>query len=254
MPEVNVKGTTIHFIEKRGAGNLRVLLIHGSGGNAGAWEKVMDGLGEFYTCAVDLPEHGSSKGEGRATIPEYSEFIRDFCDALGWERVVLGGHSLGGGIVLDFAVRFGQRIKAALLIGTGARLKVLPAALDLLRKMASGEIPAKFEPWAFSEKASPEILAEGEKEWAKTSAKVRYSDMSACDRFDIMAELGEVRCPTLVVCGREDRLTPIKYSEFLRNRIAGSRMEIIEGAAHMPMLENPKALSSVLGKFLKTLA
>jgi len=151
-------------------------------------------------------------------------------------------------------VRFPARLKAALLIGTGARLKVLPAALELLKKMAEGEIPSKFESWAFSEKAAPEVLAEGEKEWAKTSSKVRYYDMFACDQFDIMGEIEKVKCPALIACGREDRLTPLKYSEFLNSRIPGSRLEIIEGAAHMPMLENPGALSSVLREFLKTLS
>jgi pimeloyl-ACP methyl ester carboxylesterase len=253
MPELDVKGTKIHYLEKKGAGSLRVLFIHGSGGNAFGWEKVMGGLEGFHTCAIDLPGHGESKGEGKKSIPEYTEFIRDFCDALGWEDVILGGHSLGGGIVLDFAVRFPARLKAALLIGTGARLRVLPAALDLLKKMAEGEIPSKFEPWAFSEKAAPEVLAEGEKEWAKTSSKVRYYDMFACDQFDIMGEIEKVKCPALIACGREDRLTPLKYSEFLKSRIPGSRLEIIEGAAHMPMLENPKALSSVLRDFLITL-
>ena len=252
MPEASVKGTQIHFLEKKGTSSFPVLFIHGSGGNAFAWEKVMDGLDGFHVIAIDLPGHGQSKGEGKRTIPEYTEFIRDFCDARGIGEVVLGGHSLGGGIVLDFALRFPGRLKAALLMGTGARLKVVPAALDLLKKMAEGSIPPKFEPWAFSEKATPEVLAEGEREWAKTSSKVRYYDMMACDHFDVMGELGKIKCPSLIVCGREDRLTPVKYSEFLRSKIAGSRMEIIEGAAHMPMLETPGALSSVLANFLKT--
>jgi len=254
MPEVRVKGTQIHFLEKKGASPIRILFIHGSGGNASGWKKVMDGLDGFHTLAVDLPGHGESKGEGKRSIQEYTEFVRDFCDALGLEEIVLGGHSLGGGIVLDFAVRFPSRMKAALLIGTGARLRVLPAALDLLKKMAGGEIPPKFEPWAFSEKAAPEVLEEGEKEWAKTSPKVRYYDMLAGDQFDIMGEMGKIKCPSLIVCGREDRLTPIKYSEFLKNKISGSRMEIVEEAAHMPMIENPKALSSTLSEFLKTLS
>ena len=59
MPEVNVKGTQIHFLEKKGASSFRVLFIHGSGGNAFGWEKVMDGLAAFHTLAVDLPGHGA---------------------------------------------------------------------------------------------------------------------------------------------------------------------------------------------------
>jgi len=254
MPEVNVRGTKIHFLEKKGAGGFGTLFIHGSGGNADGWKRVMDGLDGVHTLAVDLPGHGGSNGEWKTTIPEYSEFINDFCEALGLEKIVLGGHSLGGGIVLDFAVRFPSKLKAALLIGTGARLRVFPESLVLLKKMAEGEIPSKFEPWAFSKKATPEVLREGEEEWAKTSPKVRYYDMLACDQFDIMGELDKIKCPSLIVCGREDRLTPIKYSEFLKSKIAGSRMEIVEGAAHMPMIENPKDLSSAVAEFLRTLS
>ena len=254
MPEADVKGTKIHFLEKKGASRFQVLFIHGSGGNAEGWRKVIDGLDDFHTLAVDLPGHGGSKGEGKTSIPEYSEFVKDFCDTLGFKEIVLGGHSLGGGVVLDFAVRFPLRLKAALLIGTGARLRVFPEALNLLKKMAEGEIPPRFEPWAFSQKATPEVLREGEREWARTSPKVRYYDMLACDQFDIMGELGKIKCPSIIVCGREDRLTPIKYSEFLNRKIVGSRLEIVEGAAHMPMLENPEALSSVLSEFLRTLS
>lgn len=254
MPEVRVQKTRIHFLEKAGPSPFKVVFVHGSGGNAYLWERVMEGLAEFHSLAVDLPGHGGSAGEGRRNIPEYTKFIGDFFDALNLKNAVLGGHSLGGGIVLDFAVRFPGRLKAALLIGTGGRLRVLPSALELMRKMAEGEIPSAFEPWGFSEKAPPDALAQGEKEWAKTSAKARYLDLLACDQFDIMGDLDKIRIPALILCGREDRLTPIKYSEFLKSGIAGSRIEIIEGAGHMVMLENPKRLSAALKKFLRNLS
>jgi pimeloyl-ACP methyl ester carboxylesterase len=121
------------------------------------------------------------------------------------------------------------------------------------RKMAFGEIPAKFFPWGFAEKTSPEIIAEGEREWAKTGSKVRYYDFLACDQFDIMGGLEKIRLPTLILCGREDRLTPVKYSEFLNKKISGSRMEIIEGAGHMVMLEAPRALCGTVLNFLDSL-
>ncbi len=253
MPQVTVKGTQIHFLERKGSNIFPIVFIPGSGGSAGIWKKVMEELDGFHSIAIDLPGHGESAGEEKRSIPEYSRFINDFCDTLRIEKFVLGGHSLGGGVALEYAIRNPQRLKAILLIGTGARLRVLPAALDFLKKMAGGEIPARFEPWAFSDKASSEVLAEGEKEWAKTSSRVRYYDMLACDQFDVMAEVEKIVSPALIVCGREDRLTPIKYSEFLKGRITGSKMEVIDNAAHMPMLENPKALGLAISNFLKSL-
>lgn len=254
MPEMLVKGTKINYLETRAKSTGRrppIVFIHGSGGNAGLWQKVMDGLSGQYRCfAVDLPGHAASQGEGMKSIREYCFFMKSFLDALGLESVVLGGHSMGGGIVQDFALQYPRKLKALLLIGTGARLRVLPEALEMNRKMASGEIPPKFYPCGFAEKASPEILSEGEREWAKTGSKVRYYDFLACDQFDIMGEMEKIRLPALILCGREDHLTPVKYSEFLNKKMAGSRLEVVEGAGHMVMLEAPQAVCGAILGFL----
>jgi pimeloyl-ACP methyl ester carboxylesterase len=257
MPEVMVSGTKIHYLEskcKKFGKKWPIVFIHGSGGNAGPWQKVMNGLADEYTSlAVDLPGHGGSPGEGMKSIREYSRFMKDFLDALGLEAVILGGHSMGGAIVQDFSLRYPRNVRALLLIGTGARLRVLPEALEMNRQMAFGEISSKFYPWSFAEKASPKIIAEGEREWAKTGARVRYYDFLACDQFDITGEMEKIRLPVLIVCGKEDRLTPVKYAEFLNKKIAGSRMEIIEGAGHMVMLEAPRALCGPVLNFLDSL-
>ncbi|MBI5969309.1 MAG: alpha/beta hydrolase [Deltaproteobacteria bacterium] len=257
MPEVMVKGTKIHFLEKKAQApdpKGKVVFIHGSGGNAGLWQRVMDGLaGEYHLLALDLPGHGRSEGLGMKRVSEYRDFLKDFLNALGLERIVLGGHSLGGAVVQDFTIYYPATLRAILLIGTGARLRVLPEALEVTRQMAEGKIEPRFDPWGFSAKASPEVLAAGEGEWAKTSPRVRYHDLMACDQFDIMKEIEKIRLPALMVCGREDRLTPIKYSEFLNSKIPDSKMEIIEGAGHMLMLEAPEALSGAILSFLRSL-
>lgn len=254
MPEVVLKGTKTHYIKTNAKipnEGGKALFIHGSGGNAFMWHKVMEGLtDESESLAVSLPGHGESLGEGMKRISEYRDFLKDFLDALKLNNVVLAGHSLGGAIVLDFALHYPKKLKAIILIGTGARLRVLPEALEILRKMADGQIEPKFEPWAFADNAAPEVLAEGEREWARTSSRVRYHDMAACDKFDIMEGVGKISLPALIVCGRQDRLTPVKYSEFLNKKIAGSKMEIIEGSGHMTMLETPGELSRAISNFL----
>lgn len=257
MPEVVVKGTKVHYLEKKSGTSIpdtKVVLIHGSGGNANLWREVMDGLADGYdSLAVDLPGHGKSQGLGMKSIPEYREFLKDFFGVLGMEKIVLGGHSLGGGIVQDFALKYPEKLRALLLIGTGARLRVLPEALERMRQMAEGKIELRFDPWGFGPGVTPEVLSEAEREWAKTSPRVRYQDMVACDQFDVMKEVEKIRLPALMVCGREDRLTPIKYSEYLRGKISGSKMEIVEGAGHMVMLEAPDALSKAVLAFLRSL-
>jgi pimeloyl-ACP methyl ester carboxylesterase len=254
MAQVLVRGTEIHYLDmksQRPAADFPVIFIHGSGGNASLWQKVMEGLAKDYrSIAVDLPGHGSSGGDGFKIVSDYGDFVNEFLEALGFNIAVLGGHSLGGAVVQDVALRYPQKLKALLLIGTGARLRVLPEALESMRKMASGEIQPQFYPWGFSEKASPEVIAEGEREWAKTGSLVRYHDFLACDKFDQIGEVEKIRLPSLIACGKEDRLTPVKYSQFLNQKLPGSRMELIDGAGHLVMLENPQALSRAILSFL----
>jgi pimeloyl-ACP methyl ester carboxylesterase len=257
MPEVWVKGTKIHYQELKPGKSARswpIVLIHGSGGNSGLWKKVLEELSaEYRSLALDLPGHGLSPGDGLRSVPEAGDFVEEFLDALGLKNVVLGGHSFGGAVVQYMALHHARNLKALLLIGTGARLRVLPEALEMARKMAFGEIPPQFHPWGFAEKASPEIIAEGEKEWAKTGSLARYNDFVSCDQFDIIGEVEKIRLPALIACGREDRLTPVKYSEFLNQKIRGSRMEVIDGAGHLVMLENPRGLSQAILRFLRGL-
>ncbi len=254
MPEISVRGTKIHYLRtssKAGESRSGILLIHGSGGNAEMWQKVIAGLEGRYEClAVDLPGHGGSEGSGSTRIDDYCAFLKDFLSVLGKKEIILGGHSMGGGIAQEFALEYPGAVRALLLIGTGGRLRVLPAALEMLRQMARGEIPPRFDPWGFAEKASKEVIAEGERQWAKTNSQVRYQDMLACDQFDVLSRLEQIRIPALILCGEEDRLTPLKYSEFLQKKIPGATMETIPGAGHMVMLEKPGELSQAILQFL----
>ncbi len=257
MAELTVRGMKIHYLEvpaKRPAKEWPIVFIHGSGGNAGLWRKLMEETAEEYSSlAIDLPGHGASPGEPLKSVAESGDFVKDFLAARGLKKVILGGHSFGGAVVQTMALRHAEYLKALLLIGTGARLRVLPEALEMMRQMAFGEMPPKFHPWGFAEHASPEIIAEGEREWAKTGSLARYYDFLSCDQFDIIAEVGKIGLPALIACGQEDRLTPVKYSQFLNQKIAGSKVEVIEEAGHLVMLEKPRALGQAILRFLRSL-
>ena len=76
---------------------------------------------------------------------------------------------------------------------------------------------------------------------------------SACDRFDLMKEVEKIDLPTLVVCGEEDQLTPVLYSQFLHHRIKHSKMEVLPNAGHMVMMESPQAFNEKIREFIKGL-
>ncbi|MBF6592376.1 MAG: alpha/beta hydrolase, partial [Ktedonobacterales bacterium] len=85
---------------------------------------------------------------------------------------------------------------------------------------------------------------------APTAAGMLFRDLSACDAFDMMAELGHIVQPTLIVVGEEDRLTPPKYAAFLRDHLERAQLTVVPGAGHYVMLEAPDAVADALRTWL----
>lgn len=224
-----------------------VVYVHGAGGTHHVWRHQLGlDVPGFYQVAVELPGHGRSAGHGCTTIGEYRDFLRDFIAAAGLGRVVLAGHSMGGAIAMDFALNYPELLRGLVLVGTGARLRVAPFVLEMVQK---GEAQALAR-YAYAPGTDPALVAEAEEEFGLTPAGVRYNDFLACDRFDVMGRLGEIRTPTLILCGEEDVLTPVKYSRYLEANIPGARLVTIPAAGHMVMWEQPGAVNRALAEFL----
>jgi len=225
-----------------------LLFIHGAGGSHELWEYQ---LGFFdHAIAVDLPGH--DVGAGRNTIDEYVEEVKRFCDENSLRNIVMIGHSMGGGIAQKFAIDYQEYLKAIVLVCTGAKLRVAPQIFAAAKNHAQAiELIIEL---AFSNKAPSETRKRAAKEMMKIRPEVIYDDFEACDKFDVMSRLKEIKLPTLIICGLEDRVTPVKYSEYLKNNIPNSRLEIIANAGHMVMLEKPEELNERLETFIKELA
>lgn len=84
-----------------------------------------------------------------------------------------------------------------------------------------------------------------------TDPLIYLNDLKSCDRFDIRDNLHRISKPTLIICGSEDSLTPVKYSRFLEENLPQSRLEIINGAGHMVMLEKPEAVNRAIINFFE---
>lgn len=253
MPFVSVNGRAIHYTSAPVRGPARapaVLFLHGAGGTQENWRFQMRYLGpKWYTVAVDLPGHGGSQGEGSCSVAEYRDFAWEFLDALALSRVVLVGHSMGGGIAQSFALAYPDRLAALVLVGTGARLRVHPDIFAAIHKSVE-EAARLISGWAFSSDALPATVAQGAEVFARNREAVLEGDFMACDAFDLTGEIAAIRAPTLVLCGGEDRLTPVKYARFLQQRIPGATLDIVPGAGHMVMLEKPADVNRSLTAFL----
>jgi len=225
-----------------------LLFIHGAGGSRKVWEYQM----KFFDNAIAIDLAGHDVGVGKTTIDEYVEEVKRFCDEKSLRNIMMIGNSMGGAIVQKFALDHPEYLKAIVLVCTGAKLRVTTIVFDAIKKNYSQAIELITE-FAFSHKAPSEIKKRAAEEMMKISAEVIYGDFEACDKFNIMNRLKEIKLPTIIICGLEDQLTPVKYSEYLKDNIPNSRLEIVADAGHMVMLEKPAEFNEKLEKFIKEL-
>jgi pimeloyl-ACP methyl ester carboxylesterase len=235
-------------------GRRTLVFVHGSGGDRLLWNYQRQFFQKSYNLVlVDLPGHGEAGGAGEDSIEAYAAHLLHLLQSLPAEKSCLFGHSLGGAIVQLFSLRYPQHVEALGLIGTGARLRVLPAVLTNIQERFP-EAVRLMSDYAFSRETSTDLVQRGMETIRKTGATILYGDLTACDQFDIMDRVGEISVPTLVVCGRDDLLTPPKYAQYLVDRIRNARLEIVEGAGHMVMIEQPEEFNQRVEAFLEGLA
>lgn len=231
-----------------------VVLIHGAGSHHLYWPPQVRRLHDQRIFAVDLPGHGKSAGLGHQTVEDYGGEITEFLKALKLNAAILVGHSMGGAVALQVALHSPKRVLGLGLLGCGAKLRVNPTLLH------SASAPATFAEairlvtdLSFSPEASPRLKEQAGQRMAETRPSVLYGDFLACDAFDVTDRLSKVSAPTLILCGAEDKMTPVKNSEFLQENIPGAQMEILPGAGHMLMLEQPDRVAVLLADFLNSI-
>ncbi len=253
MPYITVDGQRLFYL-RRGAAHhgASLLLLHGAGGHALLWAPVMAHIPRATSIALDLPGHGHSAAPSRTSIGGYSEAVLAAADALGLDDLVLAGHSMGGAIALDVALRAPGRLRALVLMSVTARLFVAPALLAQLV-----EDPARARQWIVDTGYGPATQAQarqaGARQLAQVAPGVLHGDFVACSVYDARARLGEVRCPALVLYGSEDRLTLPRYVRALQEGLPRASLEEVPGAGHMLPLERPEAVGEAISRYLATL-
>jgi pimeloyl-ACP methyl ester carboxylesterase len=252
---LKINGREIQIERSEGAPSPKepgIFFIHGAGGDPSAWRIQADHFGsQRHVYRMALPGHDGSQGPGEREISAYAKWVRDVLEAMGPEKShVIAGHSMGGAIVLELALDPPSQMRGAVVVGSGAKLAVLPDIFHMLENDPSAFFQFIIEN-AFAE-STPEDIREPVVEAMRScSASVILDDFIACDRFDIRHKLQEIQLPTLIVCGEEDRLTPVKYSEYLLEHIPDSRMRVISKAGHMVMAEQPGPLNQAIEKFIR---
>ncbi len=232
---------------------LTLLFIHGSGESSVLWDAQVRSLaGNFNTVALDLPGHGDSDGPGLDTIAGYTAAVTAFVTDAGIPNLVPCGLSIGGAIAQQMLLDHPARLQAGILVSTGARLKVMPQIFEAIEKDYE-QFMAMSRMFAASAKTPPAMLEALMQDTARCDPRVTVGDFKACDRFDVMARLGEIALPVLIISAEDDQLTPSKYSDFMEKSIPGAVRCRIEDAGHVVPVEKPEAVSLAIKDFLGAL-
>jgi pimeloyl-ACP methyl ester carboxylesterase len=157
---------------------------------------------------------------------------------------------MGGAIAQQFALQSPQKLSGLILVGTGVRLRVHPTILEATSDPTrSEEAVDMIIDWSFSESAPERLVELAHRRMLEVDLNVIHDDFVACNNFDVMERVSEIKLPALVICGESDRLTPMKYSQFLIDQLGRASLERVPEAGHMVMLEKPELVAEAIAKF-----
>ncbi len=249
MPFHIINGKQL-FYDIQGHGT-PILMIHGSMSTHRVWDRQLVLAKKYGLLFLDLPGHGQSEPfEGDITVQRFAGVVAQLIQEVDQKGVFVMGHSLGGAIALQLALDHASLLGGLVLVGTGAKLGVLPAILEGLRIDYRSGIELATGQMAFAKGADPALVERSKEECLQCPQEVGYTDFVACNNFDVRDRLGEIKLPSLVVVGDEDKLTPVKWSQYLTDHLLNAELTIIEHAGHMVMLEQPEKLNQAIDAFL----
>ncbi len=259
MP-ARVAGTELHH-DVRGEGPT-LLFLHAFPLDLTMWDAPAEALAPLYRVVrFDCRGFGRTPpGDGLLTMERIADDAVALLDHLGLSRAVVVGCSMGGYAALALVRRHPERLRGLVLVDTRAEADTAEAR-QLRARLAErvrleGAAVARdvFLPrllGATTQRERPELVARVEQQILATSPRgIVDGLMGLSARADSTPALAQVRVPTLVVCGEEDLLTPPEDARRLARGIAGSRLEVLPGAGHLPSLEAPEAFTRALKSFL----
>src|SRR5918992_2035532 len=254
-----------------------LLLLHGIANSSETWERVAPLLGERFTViAPDLLGHGASASPpGDYSLGAHASGARDVVTALGHDRVTVVGHSLGGGIAMQFAYQFPERCERLVLVSSGGlgrevhlllRAAALPGADYVLPLLTSAHLVgvgrrvggllrrARLAPGG-----DVEVLARGFASLDNNGSRQAFlhtvrsviepsgQRVSAHDRLALAALI-----PSLIVWGERDSIIPVAHGVAAHEAMPGSRLEVFPGAGNLPHDADPDRFAAVLTEFCES--
>jgi pimeloyl-ACP methyl ester carboxylesterase len=239
-----------------GRGEQPVVLLHGLFGTPENWRGVMEALADDYRLlAPQFPiDHSPDRhGPQFQSIAQLTEYVGDFFDLVGLDQAVLCGNSLGGQVAIDFCLDHPGRIEKLVLTGSAGLFennlgsgRTLRATREMVRQQA-GEI--FYDPRHVTDELVEEVYQVlCDRRYARFLIRVA----KATRNRDMRQDLVKLDVPTLIVWGRNDRVTPPFVAEQFSDGITGAELVFLDRCGHAPPIERPGAFSRALRAFLES--
>jgi 3-oxoadipate enol-lactonase len=237
-----------------------LLFLHGVGGGHAAWDRQLPYFAArgYRALAWDQPGYGNAPALDPYDLENVAAALQR---RMGGEPAVLVGHSMGGFVAQEAYARFPELVRALVLCFTSAAFsggggdfarQFIAARIGPLDTgQTMGEIAARLMPAMRGTRSQPEGLALAERIMAGVAPQTYRKAVKLLTTFDRRAQLPEIRVPTLLIAGGDDRVAPPAVMERMAQKIPGAEYVLLEGCGHLGPLDQPDPFNEALADFLK---
>lgn len=249
-----------------GDGSIPIIFLHGFPFDKTMWRGQLDFLKFSYRLiACDIRGFGKSTDEeSPLSIDLFGNDLIQFMDTLNIDKAIVCGLSMGGYLALNVIKRFPSHFEALILCDTQCiadtaeskekRYKIIEEIeTDGVTNFNEGFIKSVFHKDSLANKTELVEQLRGVV-FSNSQHIISQGLVALAKRSETCSSLGEISIPTLIICGREDQVTPLAQSEFMNKHIKGSILQVIENAGHVSNIEQPKEFNKYLGEFLTDLS
>ncbi|TDE03588.1 alpha/beta fold hydrolase [Flavobacterium hiemivividum] len=262
---IDLKNVSISY-DDLGEGAIPVIFLHGFPFNKSTWKSQLESLqSSRRVIAFDLRGFGKSHDEKTAlSIDLFTSDLIEFMDKLAIEKAIICGLSMGGYIALNAIHKYPERFEALILCDTQCIADTAEGKekrYKAIDEIENGGLTEFYE--GFIKKLFHKDSISSKKEIVANLSTVVFSNsqssitrglIAMAERSETCSTLGQISIPTLIICGREDELTPLEQSEFMNGKIKNSKLKVIDNAGHVSNLEQPAEFNNYLSNFLNELS
>jgi 3-oxoadipate enol-lactonase len=247
----------INYIEQ-GSGDEVIIFVHGYASAKGVWKEVLELLPkEYHALALDQRGHGQSERPGSYQLTEFVEDIYAFSQELGIERFTYVGHSMGGKIGMKFALDHPDVLNTLVLVCPAAAFAFPPDQIPAIKEgnramLATPESIRGYVEWEINGRPVSEKRIN---DMVNDMSSIDPAAIEGCADFlfstDLIPQLTDIRVPTIIVVGAEDKTVTLDIARPTADAIKGSRFKILKDSSHFLPIESPQELVDLITSFIK---